>query len=310
MLRSSNSIQEQHETSLGVYNYKTWKEMVTRPTSQRILHQSNKNNQTHTKQLATTQMSLNELIIQGQWTYRKHDDDYVKFKTMNIGNLVYICHDIMKKTQEIVQFKEQTSVPHVEPLTIVKVDGYKTLTDAERAHLNRAHILDLMTIVFEATTTNASLSQLIRIWREVSQHLNRQTCLSTSQPPPKIAYELAFRHLIHSPDNQILQIALHASLITAHSRMDLQILGEKLGVKSSQFDVGSIRDSIDNFQHFIKILRDQKLKREREQQSVNIHKLPYKPRKKRGLNANVSGTKFAVGKLFLFSHFVCFRLFY
>jgi hypothetical protein len=80
--------------------------------------------------------------------------------------------------------------------------------------------------------------------------------------------------------------------------MDLQQLGEKLGVKKSHFDMGSIKDSTNTFNDLIKLLREQKLKREREQQLVDIHKLPYKPRKKRGLNANVSGTKFAVGKLF------------
>jgi hypothetical protein len=82
--------------------------------------------------------------------------------------------------------------------------------------------------------------------------------------------------------------------------MDLQELGEKLGVKKCYFDMGSIKDSTKTFQDLIKLLREQKLKREREQQSVDIQKLPYKPKKKRGLNANVAGTKFAVGMLILF----------
>ena len=102
------------------------------------------------------------------------------------------------------------------------------------------------------------------------------------------------------PDNPLLQIAVHASLLTSHSRMDLQNLGEQLGVKKGQFDMCLIRDSIQHFQDFIKFLREEKFKQEREQQTVDTNKLPYKPRKKRGLNANVSGTKFSAGKL-LFS---------
>ena len=320
MLRSSNSFLDQHQPPTSVYNYKTLNEKVTRPTSERRLHQPSvisinqldKNNQTMKKLLAdqpvesslseklSHNISLNEIIIQGQWRFRNHENDYQRFKSIGIGNLVYLCHDIMTKTHEIITSKQQRSLSSCELLSVVKIDSFKTLTDADRAHLNRAHILDLMTIVFEATSTHSSLSQLIRIWREASEHVNRRYCLSTSHQPPKISYETAFRHLTHTPDNQLLQIALHASLIAGHSRMDLQRLGEKLGVKSSHFDMGLIKDSTKTFQDLIKLLREQKLKREREQQSVNIHKLPYKPRKKRGLNANVSGTKFGAGKVFLF----------
>jgi len=289
-----------------------------RPTSVRTSHQSSgisnnesdKNNQTLKKlfidqpipySLSQTlnNISLNEIIIEGQWKFRRNDNDHFQFKLLGIENLVYICYDIMNITHEIIKLKQQTSLLSCETWTLVKVNTFKTLTDADRAHLNRAHILDLMTIVFEAASTSASISQLVRIWREASEHVNHQYRFSTYQNQPKISYETAFRHLIHTPDNQLLQIALHASLITGHSRMDLQELGEKLGVKKCHFDMGSIKDSTKSFQDLIKVLREQKLKREREQQSVDIQKLPYKPKKKRGLNANVAGTKFAVGMLIL-----------
>jgi hypothetical protein len=323
MLRSPNSLSDQHQPPSSVYNYKTLNDMVMRPTSVKTSHQSSvipnnesdKNNQTLKKLLVdqpiqsslsrtlNNNISLHEIIIEGQWKYRRNDNDHLRLKLMDIENLVYICHDIMNKTHEIIklkQQKQQTSLLSCETWTLVKVNTFKTLTDADRAHLNRAHILDLMTIVFEATSTSASISQLVRIWREASECVNHQHHFSTFQSQPKISYETAFRHLIHTPDNQLLQIALHVSLITGHSRMDLQELGEKLGVKKCYFDMGSIKDSTKTFQDLIKLLREQKLKREREQQSVDIQKLPYKPKKKRGLNANVAGTKFAVGMLILF----------
>lgn len=333
MLRSSNGLLGQHQPPSSVYNYKTLNQMVIRPTIIRTSHQSSvisnnesdKNNQTLKKLLADqplhsplsrmlSNISLDEIIIEGQWKFRGNENDNLRFKLIGIENLVYICHDIMNKTHEIIKLKQhqqqQISLLSCEPWTLVKVNTFKILTDADRAHLNRAHILDLMTIVFEATSTSASISQLVRIWREASKHINHQYRSSTSYKQPKISYETAFRNLIHTPDNQLLQIALHASLITGHSRMDLQELGEKLTIKPCPFDMGSIKDSTKAFQDLIKFLREQKLKREREQQSVDIHKLPYKPKKKRGLSANVSGTKFAVGTLFLFSHFKRFCLFY
>ena len=329
MLRSPNSLLDQHQTPSSVYNYKTLNETVTRPTSVRTSYQSSviynnesdKNNQTlkrtHIDQPVQpllsrmlSNISLNEIIIQGQWKFRGTDEDHLRFKSMGIENLVYVCHDIMNKTREIIKSKQQIALSSCESLPLVKFDIFNALTDSDRANLNRAHIFDLMTIIYEATSTHASISQLVRIWREASQHMNKKHHFSTSHTPPKISYETAFRHLIQTPDNQLLQIALHASLITGHSRMDLQELGEKLGVKKSQFDMGSIRDSIKPFPDLIKLIREQKGKREREQQSVDINKLPYKPKKKRGLNANVSGTKFAVGKLFLFSHFKHFFICY
>jgi hypothetical protein len=315
MIRSPNGLLDQHQTPSSVYNYKTLNEVIMRPTSVRTSYQtsvisnneSDKNNQI-LKKLLTEQplhslsnISLNEILIEGQWKFRGHDDDHLRFKLMGIENLVYICHDIMNKTREIIKLQQQIPLPSCESWPLVKLDIFKTLTDADRANLNRAHIFDLMTIVYEAASTNASISQLVRIWREVSQHK-----LSIYQTQPKISYETAFRHLIHTPDNQLLQIALQASLITGHSRMDLQQLGEKLGVKRCQFDMGSIKESTKTFQDLIKLLREQKGKREREQPSVDINKLPYKPKKKRGLNANVSGTKFGVGKFLLFCHFKCF----
>jgi hypothetical protein len=281
-------------------------------TSGTFHNESNKNNQTLKRLLADqpfqssfprmmSNISINEIIIRGEWKFRTNENDHLRFKSMGVENLIYICHDIMNTTHEIIklkQQKQQTSSSNGELWTLIKLDSFKTLTDADRAHLNRAHILDLMTIVFEAASTSTSMSQLIRIWREASEHINHRHRLSTSYEQPKISYEIAFRHLIHTPDNQLLQIALHASLITSHSRMDLQLLGEKLGVKRDHFDMGSLKDSTRTFPELIKLLREQKIKREREQQSVDIHKLPYKPRKKRGLNANVSGTKFPVGKFF------------
>ncbi|UJR38470.1 hypothetical protein I4U23_031138 [Adineta vaga] len=319
MLRSSNGLLDHSSSSSSVYNYKTLNEMATRPTSARTLNQStiksnnrlNKNNKTLLKKPlgeqcshvslppAFNHISIRDMIIEGNWKLQNNTIDHTKCKLMGIENLVLICHDIMDQTQGIIRLKQQEqrmSFISCKLWLLIRLDTYRTLTDADRAVLNRAHIYDLMTIVFEAASTSTSISQLVRIWREASEHIKQQ-CPSTSLNEYKISYETAFRHLIHTPDNSLLQIALHASLLTGHSRMDLQNLGEKFGVKRGQFDMGSIRDSIQHFQDFIKFLREQKLTQEREQQTVDTNKLPYRPRKKRGLNANVSGTKFSAVRL-------------
>ncbi|CAF0804560.1 unnamed protein product [Rotaria sordida] len=316
MLRSPNSVRGQHQSTSSIYNYKTLNEMEMRTISTRTSHQpsiidsqtSNKYNETLKTSLADrslylplhrmlSNVSLYEMIIEGKWKFRAYEDDSFRFKSMGIENLVYICHDMMNKTLEIMKLKQRnqrTSSSSCESWPIVNLDTFKILTDADRACLNRVHIFALMTIIFEATSTKSLISESVRIWGEASEHVNYQDSFSKSHNQPKISYETAFRHLIHTPDNQLLHIALHVSLITGHSRMDLQQLGEKLGVQRYHFDMGSIKDSTKAFQDLIKLLREQKLKREREQQCVDISKLPYKPKKKRGLNANVSGTKFAV----------------
>ncbi|CAF1350883.1 unnamed protein product [Adineta ricciae] len=319
MLRSLNSLVDQSSSSSSsVYNYKTLNEMGTRPTSARILNQSsiksnnksNKNNRNLKKPLVdqcthlnlppvSNPISIQDVIIEGEWQLQENTIDHTKCKLLGIESLVLTCHDIMSRTQENMRLKQQEqriSFISWKLWSSIRFDAYRTLTDADRAVLNRAHIYDLMTIVFEAASTSGSISHLVSIWREASEHI-KQRHPTTSLNQIKVSYENAFRHLIHTPDNSLLQIAVHASLLTSHSRMDLQNLGEQFGVKRNQFDVGLIRDSIQHFQDFIKFLREQKFKQEREQQTVDTNKLPYKPRKKRGLNANVSGTKFSAVRL-------------
>ncbi|CAF3166961.1 unnamed protein product [Rotaria socialis] len=317
MLRSSNSVRGQHQSTSSIYDYKTLNEMVMRTTNtstsneQSVIdnHEPNKYIQPVKTSLAdeslcvslqsmlSTTISLCEVIIEGNWRFRAYEDDQFRFKSMGIDNLVYICHDIMNKTLGMIKLKQQNqriSSSSCKPWPIVNVDNFEKLTDVDRAILNRAHVYALMTIIFEATSSSISMSQQICYKDEVVEHINNEHSVSKSHNYPKVSYETAFRHLIHTPDNQLLQVALHASLITGHSRMELQELGEKLGVKRHHFDMGSIKDSTKTFQDLIKLLREQKLKREREQQYVDTNKLPYKPKKKRGLSANVSGTKFAV----------------
>ena len=242
---------------------------------------------------------LKSMIIDGQWKYRAHDDDKLRFKSMGIENLVVICHDIMKNTFESIHRKREKrsksySINDLYP--VVKLDEFKKLTNTDRSSLRRAHVFELMTIVNEATLTNTSISQLVRIWREASEHNLKPHHIKPSGSQPLISYKQVFQHLIRTPNNQLLQIAAHASLISTHSRSDLKRLGEKLGIKRHDFDMNSIRDSTDAFQNFIKFLREQKLREKQEQQFIDIKRLPYRPKKKRGLCANVSGTKFRISK--------------
>jgi hypothetical protein len=242
------------------------------------------------------------MVIEGQWKYKGHHEDHLRFKSMGIENLVSICHDIMSKTFESINRKHdkrrKSPLTSESPLPIVKLDEYKRLTTHDRSSLNRARIFNLMTIVYEAASTNASISQLVRIWREISEHNLHPHHKKKSESQTLLSYENAFQHLIRKPDNHLLKIALHASLIN----LNLHRLGEKLGIKRNQFDMDSIRHSTKAFQNLIQFLREQKLKQKREDKFIDANKLPYKPKKKRGLHANVSGTRFRLSKLSIELH--------
>jgi hypothetical protein len=321
MHRSSNNLLSSRQPPSNVDNYKTLNELVIKPPSTRLSRQSptmqhdqldddDYNNRTIRKLItdqplnpsrsrSPSNISLKSMVIDGQWKYRQHADDKLRLKSLGIENLVSICHDILNKTFESTNRKQERrrkspSINEVFP--IVKLDEYKRLTNTDRSYLRRTQIFELMTIVYEATLTSASISQLVRIWREASEHNLHRRRLKIIESQPLISYNDAFRNLIRTPDNQLLQIGLHASLINPHNRVDLRRLGEKLGIKKSQFDMESIRNSTEAFRYLIKILREQRLKEMREQKHIDTKKLPYKPKKKRGLYANLSGTKFRLSK--------------
>lgn len=239
-------------------------------------------------------ISLKSIVIDGKWKYRGNDDDDLRLKSLGIANLVAICHEMMSEASEgIHRRREQRrkSPSSREPWPIIKLDAFKKLTNAERMPLRRAQVFDLMTIVYEAASTSASISQLVRIWREVREHQTRPR-----RPPISnqllISYPTAFEHLIRQPGNELLRIALHAALISSHTRKDLQRLGDQLGVHRNQFDMGSIRESSEAFANLIHLLRESR----REQGRVDTYRVPYAPKKKRGLRANLSATKFPIGE--------------
>jgi hypothetical protein len=322
MNRLSNNLHGYRQPPSSVDNHKPFDALAMKPASGRTSRQSPttqdddewENNRRFlrkpdddqrlnpSRSRSSSAVSLKSMVIEGQWKYRGQDDDRLRLVSMGIEDLVAICHDIMNTTFESTNRKQQKrnkSPSTHDSWPLVKVDAFKKLTDTDRASLHRARLLGLMTIVYEATTTSASISQLVRIWREAAEHNLRPRRPTASNNRPIISYENAFRHLIRTPDNHLLQIALHASLISTHNRADLQHLGEKLGVKRNHFDMNSIRDSTKAFQTLIKLLHEQRLKQKREQQHIDTNRLPYKPKKKRGLHANISGTKFHLGKSFL-----------
>ena len=247
------------------------------------------------------QVSLKSVVIDGKWKYRGDHDDDLRLKSMGIANLVAICHDMMSETLEAssrMNEKRQKSPLRRESLwPIVKLEPFKKLTNAERTSLGRAHLLNLMTIVCEAASTSASISQLVRIWREASKHQSRPRRPQMPDQPP-ISYEIAFGHLIREPENELLRIFLHATLISSHSAKDLRRLGDQLGVQRNQFDMGSIRKSSEAFANLIDHLRRERLRQRQEQRRVDTYRIPYAPKKKRGLLANVSATKFPIGERF------------
>jgi hypothetical protein len=321
MYRSSNNLLNSRQPPSNVDNYKTLNELVMKPPNTRLSRQSptmqndqwddDYNNRTIRK-LVTDQplnpsrsrspsnISLKSMVIDGQWKYREHADDKLRFKSMGIENLVSICHDILNKTFELInrkQEKRRKSPSINQSFPIVKLDEYKRLINTDRSSLRRTKIFELMTIIYEATLTNASISQLVRIWREASEHNLRLRLLKISESQPLISYHDAFKNLIRTPDNQLLQIGLHASLINPRNRVDLRRLGEKLGVKRSQFDMESIRDSTKAFQYLIKILREQRLQQIQELKHIDTKRFRFEPKQKRGLYANLSGTKFRLSKL-------------
>ncbi|CAF3166581.1 unnamed protein product [Rotaria socialis] len=235
--------------------------------------------------------SLRSIVIEGQWKYQRHDDDRLRLKSIGIENLVAICYEIMNVTLETTHRKQKKTKKLSStnfPWPIVELDEYKTLSNNDKISLRRAGLLNLVTIVYEAAWTSASISQLVRIWREAS----RSSKSTKTKIQPLMSYEHAFEHLIHQPDDKLLEIALHASLISSHSLSDLKRLGEQLGIRTHQFDMGSIQDSTKQFQNLIKFLREQKLEERRKQQFIDKNILPYEPKRKQGLYANVLGTKF------------------
>lgn len=236
--------------------------------------------------------SLRSMLVEGRWKYQPHDDDELRLETLGIGNLVRICYDIMKTTAESPA-RRPKSPRTGQPFTPPRLDGFKRITEAERSSLRRARTFNLMSIVYEAVSTDASMGQLVRIWREASEQARQPR---REKRKPLISYKNAFEHLIRQPNDQILQIAVHASLISTKGRSDLRRLGEQLGVRRDEFDVGTIRDSLRAFQHFVQFLRARRLDQKREQQFIDTEKLPYKQRRKQGLRANVSGTRFRLSK--------------
>lgn len=330
------SITAQHDEWNDNHNRnRTLDDLVMKPSSGRTSRQStmtqdddddHDNNRTLRKLMknqplnpsrsrSSSTVSLKSMLIEGQWKYRGHDEDKLRFKSIGIENLVSICHDIMSQTYESINRKHEkrkkspfTSQSSAFP--IVKLDVYKKITSTERSALQRAHVFNLMTIVYDAAITNASISQLIRIWREASEHVLKPRRLKQSESQPLISYEQAFKHLIRTPNDQLLQIALHASLINKRNRINLPRLGEKLGINRDEFDMNSIRDSTKAFRYLIKYLREHKLEQIRQEKHINKKQLPCKPKKKQGLYANISGARFHLSKLNLRRIKFFFDLFY
>ncbi|CAF2180207.1 unnamed protein product [Rotaria magnacalcarata] len=247
----------------------------------RVLRKSVVDQPLNTSQSRSRSSSINSLksiVIEGQWKYREHDDDRLRLKSIGIENLVAICYEIMNVTLETThrkQKKTKRSSSTNFSWPIVELDEYKTLSKNDKISLRRAGLLNLVTIVYEAASTSASISQLVRIWREAS----RSSKSTKTKIQPLMSYEQAFEHLIHQPDDKLLAIALHASLISSHSLSDLKRLGKRLGIRAHQFDMGSIQDSTKQFQNLIKFLREHKLEERRKQQFIDKNILPYEHQK-------------------------------
>ena len=290
--------------SSRIDNSKRMNALVMRPPSARVSPiplQDDNDNRT-SRRLITNQpvdpsrsVSLKSMVVDGGWKFREDDYDRRQLKSMGIANLVDICHEIMRETHESTRRKEEIrakSPSRTDAFQLVKLNRFKRLTDSERTILRREKVLELMNIVGEAASTSASISQLVRIWREASKHRPSKN----TEPRPMISYETAFEHLIRTPDDQILQIALHASLLSTHNERDLRRLGRKLGVGGDQFDMESIRKSNRAFRDLIQILRKKRKEKKRDEQHVDTTVLPYERKEQRGLYANVSGTRSRLSK--------------
>lgn len=287
-----------------IANSKTLNALVMRPPSARtsspVLSQDEQDNRTLRRLIADQPMnpprsssavSLKSMVVDGRWKFREEDYDRRQLKSMGIAHLVDICHEIMQETYQSTQIRAKAP-SQTDAFQLVKLNRFKRLTDSERNILRREKVLELMNIVAEATSTSASISHLVRIWREASEHRSTKR----SEPRPLMSYETAFEHLIRTPDDQLLQIALHASLLSTHNERDLRRLGRKLGVGGDRFDMESIRRSNQAFRDFIQILRKQRKEKKRNEQRIDMTILPYERKEKRGLFANVSATKSPLGK--------------
>lgn len=247
-------------------------------------------------------ISLKSMVIDGKWRYREDEHDELRLESIGIKNLVEICHEILiesskPKEERRSKSKSPSSRP-IEPFPLIKFDRYEKLSLQERRNLKQDRIFNLMTIVYQAAATDASISQLVRIWHEVEEH-NRYPRKKKQECQPKISYKYAFEQLIRRPNDRIFQIALHASLIKKKHPIDLQKIRRELGFDRQEFDIESIRQSSRDFQDLINFLRERK-------RHITQSQLSIKAKSKHGLCANVSATKFRLGKSY--KRFFCFRL--
>lgn len=184
-------------------------------------------------------------------------------------------------------------------LDLIDVRRFEKMKIEEKADLKRKNIRNLCRIVFEASSSSASISYLVSMIREINEHHEKQ--LVDSMPTilgeqPIISYESAFNNIIRDRSDGIFCIALHAALISSQDKKGLRRLGEDLNIDRNEFDVASILKSSDAFQQLLTILEERKINERKRFLRISPRQLPYKRETTVRLNPSLCSLPFDVGE--------------
>lgn len=77
-------------------------------------------------------VSLKSMLIDGQWKYRKQDNDDLRLEAVGIRNLVEIAHEIMRETANPSNRKQekrpQSPAVAAHAFPLLKLDQYEKIT--------------------------------------------------------------------------------------------------------------------------------------------------------------------------------------
>ena len=250
---------------------------------------------------SSSRTSLTSMVIDGKWKYQASNDDHLRLSNLGIENLVRICLDVMNTTSELIKNRnDRREVSKSQHITwpLVKLDRFKKITGREEKSWRRPRLYNLMNIVHEAASTSASRSHLVGIWREVTEHHIRikYEARALLMRPPKISYPYAFDNLMQNPNDHLFKIATHAALINGRNAHELRTIGMNLGIERAEFDMKLIQNSAKAFDDLIHLLRKKTIEKRLEAIKIQYNLVPYEPKQKCGLQANVLSTKFPIGR--------------
>ncbi|CAF0727093.1 unnamed protein product [Didymodactylos carnosus] len=259
--------------------------------------------------------SLKSILIAGNWNSPTNSttmdpNEKYRLKVLGIENLVELCHDILQKTKSAVENRhvlQSRPSSSIKRLPSARLNVFTSLKENEITALKRSEMYNLMKIFHSASYSASTIGSLVSIWREVMEHYH----YARRSRNPKMTYETVIKqfsdtnqrtHLQKSQLLNLTQIMFHASM-TTRSKNEIKNIFERLKRDNpvinnllKKFDITMLKEdtvNFDEFLHLLSIIGNEHSKQQQLPRSF-IEELPYRQKKKRGLIANVSGTKFNV----------------